>query len=217
MTDPCVELGGAGQGSAITNENIKLIVLLQKFTFLPLGDLKNCRLLNKNWSFQICVFMRDFRRCNVNIHGSHSCLDLSSLNELIFHMKTVPINSISINLRRCNVNVTACQCERVGLQTYGHLLEKLSLKYLSIAADAFIPAPSTCMAFQFLMNLLHENRSRGLHILEISRGCPPGFDHYFNNAWLPFFGKLESLERNLWTNGRSRRNFFSRSSTALQI
>ena len=59
------------------------LILKSIFSYLLLKDLKNCRLVNKTWSFEAGSNIRDFRQCHVSISSVNHCSDLYDLNELV--------------------------------------------------------------------------------------------------------------------------------------
>ena len=139
---------------------------------MPLNDLKLCRLMNKNWNFEICSYIKDFRQCNANIFGRNPCCsDLTTLGELVSQWTTtVPINSLSINL----LPHLESLCEpallnKADIDFYSvELVKKLPLKFLYIWFSPNLSSETRCPEIEFVMTLLRE-RLQNLQLLRVDR------------------------------------------------
>ena len=85
---------------AVTTALKNKIVRREIFGCLPLGDLKNCRLVNRSWNLNAVSFIKDFRRCQPRTSKERPCTDLKELAQVVRVMNIVPINSLSIELDR---------------------------------------------------------------------------------------------------------------------
>ena len=181
------------------------VVLREIFSSLSFDDLKTCRLVNKFWSYEAGVYMRDFRKCTVTISGRNPCADLVALNQLVLGMTVMPINGLRIIVDEYHHDCD-CQSNLNKCEAYGELLKKLSLKYLyvDLAWNRNRRTPLKCPVKYFVMDLFLEKLTE-LHTLGIyhfperlpirSRGDNDYDDDGDDNDgdWSPWLPKLQEL------------------------
>ena len=194
--------GADAMRAALANE----IVIRNIFSYLSLDNLKQCRIVCRKWNSKICSYIRCFRQCNANIEKLEPCWVLKELNKVVGRMTTtLPINSLSINLGPHDKLTCTSVCKKITKDTksgskvyYGELLEKLSLKYLSIFWDMSFSCKN-CPAVKFIITLLRK-KIQQLEYLYLD--CVPGTDLCeLDTDWSPVFPKLKVFyvgENYLW-------------------
>ena len=157
------------------------LVLQHIFSCLPWRNLKQCRLVSKNWNFEIQSYIRAFCRCDAKISEENPCPDLNALAELAA-LPVLIINSLTIDLSS-PVHSICLVLENESL--YSELVKKLSLRYLDIRLDGdYCVRAIQCPAINFVINLLHRKLTN-LHSLSLSLvGVPLKMQSlYFGQGW----------------------------------
>ena len=168
--------------AALTNP----IVLRCIFSNLELGDLKQCRLVNKFWESEVGCYIREYRRCFAKISNETPCSDLLALNKLISHSVFIPIiNGLPI-----------IPCERAvryqsrSYKWFDEILHKLSLKHVEFARMEPVRR-SKCPTVQFyaaLVQKLSSIETLTFHHFRVE------YKQYFGKDWNTALPKLKVLD-----------------------
>ena len=180
------------------------IVQRKIFSFLPLSDLKNCRLVKQSWNSEAVSFIRDFRPCYARISRDSPCADLLALAEFVSGMKIVPINSLAIEDCWRQPNHAEFNSIENQANILDNLLEKLPLKHLYILwATGFNPSR---LVGNFVIDLLRRKITE-LRTLAF-RGFSEGFVTNFGQAWPPCLPKLKVLDIGRYEDLNYKKGFF---------
>ena len=171
------------------------LVLRCIFTHLPLSSLLDCRLVNKFWNYEACLYIRDFRRCNANISASSTCpcTDLMALNNLLEDLTIATvINSLSIHIRSPWDESCAARRRPEDSDYAGALLGKLPLKYLSIIWDHGHYCEGMMCDSEIFLLFLFQLKIPQLHTLELYGLCQPV--NHFQTETIPTLPVLKVLD-----------------------
>ena len=127
-----LELTGGTENAVVKTGLSNHVVIRHILSYLALTDLKQCRMVNKFWKFEVDSYMRNFRRCYANISGPSPCTDLKALAQLLSELTAdcSIINGLSITLRRRLHPEEDCRSNHESFSLCNQVMEKVLLKHL---------------------------------------------------------------------------------------
>ena len=174
---------------AVTAALENKLVLERIFSYLPLSDLKQCRLVRKTWNYDAASFIKNFRGCVCRIWEDNPCDDLLALAKVVCGMNLIPINGLEIELRDSGHS----DCKPFGEDEHKlyEALLRLPLEHFRLSWDTDF-SPLSCPAVNFVVDLLRR-KIMEFSSLEFNR-LPTEFLDYFGKVWAPWLPKLRVLD-----------------------